>query len=737
MRESAAHDRESVPSSPHIKVEVLSTFVADPILETLRYWFNEFEYAAELLPTYYGQLFPRLFRQDETHGSADIHVVLFAIRDLVPEKDRRDLSAETPHANIDEFVRALEVAISASSGAWIVVRCPDPPADAAGVSRELNQQAEHIAAETRRLARTAYIDAGDLGGIYEIESCFDEISDRHGHMPYTDAYYAAIGTLIFRAIRARLGQVYKLIVTDCDGTLWGGICGEVEPHELSILSHHVWLHEFLQSKRSAGTLLAICSHNNIDDVHAVFAQREDLGLSLDDFANARINWNDKADNLRELAQALNIALNSVIFLDNDPVQRNRIRAALPQVLVPDLSANPNEWPFYLEHVWAFDSFWVTEEASKRHSFYREHAARESIRSGSASLAQFLRQLRLRVSVEAATEHDLSRIFELVHRVTQFNTNESRPNESSIRRLMLHEGGEWLAVRVEDRFGDYGLVGAVSCRYEPDYCFIGSFLLSCRALGRGVETQMLRAIGKRARANGIGEIRFAVAETRRNSPAIDYLKRLGMSASDLRAGSFRLDAARAVVQSDDESLPRTGSTHRPARTADEDAAVEADGMTNAAAGEAERILEAAKSVRNLDDLYHTGRLIVEQAGRTGDKTYTAPRSETEKTIVGIFEDLLGHDNFGVDEEFFDVGGHSLLVMRLLSRIKAVFAVDLPIRTLFIERLTIENLARIVEKSSTLEENSAELESIRNALDALSDEEIAGLFGDLGHTDNNDG
>jgi hypothetical protein len=249
--------------------------------------------------------------------------------------------------------------------------------------------------------------------------------------------------------------------------------------------------------------------------------------------------------------------------------------------------------------------------------------------------------------------------------------------------------------------------------------------------------MLRAIGKRARANGIGEIRFAVAETRRNSPAIDYLKRLGMSASDLRAGSFRLDAARAVVQSDDESLPRTGSTHRPARTADEDAAVEADGMTNAAAGEAERILEAAKSVRNLDDLYHTGRLIVEQAGRTGDKTYTAPRSETEKTIVGIFEDLLGHDNFGVDEEFFDVGGHSLLVMRLLSRIKAVFAVDLPIRTLFIERLTIENLARIVEKSSTLEENSAELESIRNALDALSDEEIAGLFGDLGHTDNNDG
>jgi hypothetical protein len=249
--------------------------------------------------------------------------------------------------------------------------------------------------------------------------------------------------------------------------------------------------------------------------------------------------------------------------------------------------------------------------------------------------------------------------------------------------------------------------------------------------------MLRAIGNRALGKGIGEIRFAVAETRRNSPAIDYLKRLGMSASDLHAGSFRLDAACAVVQSDDESLPRTGSTHRPARTVDEDATVEADRMTDAAAGEAERILEAAKRVRNLDDLCHTGRLIVEQAGRTEDKTHTAPHSETEKTIVGIFQDLLGHGNFGVDEEFFDVGGHSLLVMRLLSRIKAVFAVDLPIRTLFMERLTIENLARIVEKSSTLEENSAELESIRTALDALSDEEIAGLFGDLGHPDNKDG
>lgn len=736
MRELALTGRKGGSSSTHARVEVLATFVADPILAILRYWFHEFRYEPEFLPTSYGQLFPRLFAQGEPLHAGDIHVVLFSVRDLIPEKDRLALAQQT-HANVVEFVKALTAGVKASAGTWIVVRCPDPPVNAAeNAWGEFDQQAEYIAAQARELAQTTYLDATNLGTVYEIESCFDDLADQHAHLPYTDAYYAAIGTSIFRAIRSRLGQVYKLIVTDCDGTLWDGICGEVEPHELSILPHCGWLHEFLQSKKSAGMLLAICSQNNVDDVHAVFAQREDLGLALTDFTANRINWKDKADNIQDLAQELNIALESVIFLDNDPVQRNKVRATLPQVLVPELPAEPIEWPPYLEHVWAFDTFWVTEEASRRTSLYREHAARENARSSSSSLSQFLKELGLQVSIEPATAKDIPRLFELLNRVTQFNANGNRIKESDIGELILSEHGEWLAVRVEDRFGDYGLVGAMSCRYETDFCTIGSFLLSCRALGRGVENQMLRAVSNRAMQNLISQIRFTVAKTSRNTPAIEFFKRLGLSGSGLHTGWFPMDAASAMSPTDDDSFPNLDSAAKSATGTDEPPRTKVP-MISIPPGEAKRILAATTSVRDIPALYRKARLIGERANQGVNKAHVAPRTEVEKRMMGLFEDLLGHNNIGVDEEFFDVGGHSLLAMRLLSRIRDAFGVDLPIRLLFMQRLTIANLANIVEAGSTPEENTAKLNTIKNALDSFSDEEIAELFGDLGSNDNSEG
>jgi FkbH-like protein len=736
MKELALTSHKGGSSSTRARVEVLATFVADPVLTILRYWFHEFRYEPEFLPTSYGQMFPRLFGQAEPFQAGDIHVVLFAVRDLIPEGERPNLAQQT-HTNVVEFIKALTCGVATRGGTWIVVRCLDPTTNVSEEALEaFERQAAYISIQTTKLAGALYLDTSDIGTMYGIDSCFDNLADEHAHIPYTDAYYTAIGTSVFRAIRSRLGQVYKLIVTDCDGTLWDGICGEMEPHELSILPHYEWLHKLLQSKKSAGMLLAICSQNNADDVQAVFAQREDLGLALTDFTANKINWKNKADNIQDLAQELNIALENVIFLDNDPVQRNKVRAQLPQVLVPELPAEPIEWPSYLEHVWAFDTFWVTEEASRRTSLYREHAARENARSSSSSLSQFLKELGLQVSIEPATKKDIPRLFELLNRVTQFNTNGIRIKESDIGELILSEHGEWLAVRVEDRFGDYGLVGAMSCRYETDFCTIGSFLLSCRALGRGVENQMLRAVTKRALKNQISQIRFTIAKTSRNMPAIEFFKRLGLSGSDLQAGWFSLDAASAVSSIDDDSFPNLDPADESATGTDEPPRTKVP-MISSPPSEAEHILAATISVRDIPALYRKARLIGERATKGVNKAHVAPRTEVEKRMMGLFEDLLGHDNIGVDEEFFDVGGHSLLAMRLLSRIKDAFDVDLPIRLLFMQRLTIANLATIVEAGSKPEENIAHLNTIKNALDSFSDEEIAGLFGDLGSNDNSEG
>ncbi|MDR4495921.1 MAG: HAD-IIIC family phosphatase [Nitrospirales bacterium] len=710
------------------RVEVLATFVADPVVAILRYWFHEFGYEAEFLPTSYGQLFPRLLIRNEPFQASDIHVVLFAVRDLIPQGERANV-AEHIHPNVVEFVNVLTSGVATRGGIWIVVRCLDPVAHISEEALEaFNQQAEYIAAHLPTLAQTTYLDATNLGATYQIASFFDDHTDERAHIPYTDAYYTAIGTSVFRAIRSRLGQVYKLIVTDCDGTLWDGVCGEMEPEQLSILPHFKWLHAWLQQKKMAGMLLAICSRNNADDVEAVFAQRNDLDLALTDFTAHRINWKEKAENIQDLARELKIALDSIIFLDNDPVQRNKVRATLPHVLVPELPAEPIAWPSYLEQVWAFDTFWVTEEGRRRTSLYREHADREHVRSRSSSFAEFLKELGLQVSMTPATEKDIPRLFELVNRVTQFNANGIRIKESDIAELILTEQGEWLAVRVEDRFGNYGLVGAMACRYETDCWTIGSLLLSCRALGRGVEHQMVRLLGQRALSKSIGTLRFEVAQTSRNSPAVEFFKRLSLSEPDLHAGWFQLDAVRAASLSHDDALPTPDSADQSATGADGHPRPNGP-MGSIPQGESERILAATISVQDIPALYRKAQSLGDRAQPGINSAHIAPHTETEQRMMAIFQDLLGHDHIGVDEEFFDVGGHSLLAMRLLSRIKDAFDVDLPIRLMFMQRLTIANLAGIVETSFTTEENTAEIDTIKHTLDSFSDKELAELFGNL--------
>ncbi|MEX2492295.1 MAG: HAD-IIIC family phosphatase [Nitrospirales bacterium] len=727
---------KGVSPSTCARVEILATFVADPVLAMLRYWFHEFRYEAEFLPTIYGQLFPRLFGPAEPFQASDIHVVLFAVRDLIPEAEKPHVAQET-HPNVVEFLNALTSGVTTRGGTWIVVRCPDPTAhsteEAMGV---FNTQAAYIATHATTLARTTYLDATNLDATYQFTSCFDDLTDRHAHIPYTDAYYTAIGTSVFRAIRSRLGQVYKLIVTDCDGTLWDGICGEVEPRKLGMPPHFRWLHQWLQQKKLNGMLLAMCSQNNPDDVDAVFAERGDLGLAPTDFTAHRINWKEKADNIQDLSQELKIALDSVIFLDNDPVQRNKVRATLPHVLVPDLPPDPIAWPSYLEKVWAFDTFAVTEEASRRTSLYREHADREKVRSNSFSLSQFLHQLGLQVSIAPATEKDIPRLFELVNRVTQFNANGIRVTETDIAQFILSDQEEWLAVRVEDRFGNYGLVGAMACRYETDFCTIGSFLLSCRALGRGVEHQMVRVLGKRALAKQIGLLRFVVAKTSRNLPAIEFYKRLGMSESDLHAGWFQLGVAEAMsLPNEDKSFPSLDSADESGRGPVEPQRAQVPTIASLSS-ESEYILAATISVQDIPALTRKAQWLDKQPNGGVHKVHAAPRTEVEKKMMGLFQDLLGHDNIGIDEEFFDVGGHSLLAMRLLSRIRDAFDVDLPIRLLFMQRLTIANLATVVEAGSTPEENTAHLDTIKNTLDSFSEKEIAELFGDLGSHENNE-
>ena len=702
------------------KIDILGTFVVQPLVDTLENWAEHFQHDCSFTSLEYGQLFQHLLQSKSGTSEADFHILVFAVRDLLPESQLTDQSDGTIHPNIKEFIDAVRSGVSGSAGNWFVVRCPDPNHGSPGHRQQYDSQADHITNAFNHNSRVLQIDASDLSAMYDVDVCFDEISDKHGHIPYTESYYSAIGAAVYRYIRGYLGSTYKLIVTDCDGTLWEGVCGEIGAEEISLDPEHIWLQQFLKNKKEAGMLLAICSHNDSEDVEKVFSQRKDFVLTYDDFTKTRIDWHPKKHSVRQIAEELGIALSSVIFLDNDPVQRDQLRTSLPQTLVPELPADSSQWPNYLGHVWAFDVPTNTAESNRRHSYYRNHAAREEVRANSESYSQFLKKLQLNISINQATEVDVPRIFELVNRVTQFNINATRYSESEIRAMISSNNEGWIVTHVKDRFGDYGLVGALAFKLESVACRVSAFLLSCRALGRGVENRMIQTLGELCQKHGAATLKFDVAKTTRNYPGLAYLKYLGMGTSDVHLGEYEIASQVATEKSNTDwdwqeniDLHQSNKVHDPSPSVSY--SQDPDSVS-----ENSLILSAAEILSRSDS----------SVTLSGSQIPFTANCDTEMRILKIFHELLGKEDIDIDEEFFEAGGHSLLVIRLLSRIKRDFNVDLPIRMLFMERLTVSNLASIVKNCATLEQNSAELESIKNALDSFSDKELESLFGNIG-------
>ena len=213
-----------------------------------------------------------------------------------------------------------------------------------------------------------------------------------------------------------------------------------------------------QRRQRAGVLLCLCSRNNEQDVDAVFAAHPDMPLRRDQFVAARIDWEPKSANLRSLAAQLDLGLDSFVFVDDDPVVCAEVRASCPEVLTLCLPGEPDAIPGFLAAVWPLDLRPATGEDLRRTELYRANAEREQLRAASATLADFLASLELEVSIEAAAPRHAERIAQLTARTTQFNSTTLRLTEREIAERIA--ANRLLAVTVSDRFGDYGLVGAV-------------------------------------------------------------------------------------------------------------------------------------------------------------------------------------------------------------------------------------------------------------------------------------
>lgn len=310
----------------------------------------------------------------------------------------------------------------------------------------------------------------------------------------------------------------KCIVLDLDNTLWGGVVGEVGPDGVQLGSHHEGL-PYLEFQRQLyglskrGILITVASKNNSDEALAVIDHHPHMILR-DVVVAMKINWEPKPQNIERLARELNIGLESMVFLDDSPYEREAVRAALPMVLVPDLPADPRLYSDFLEALVEVQPLRITEEALGRTRSYKIRAERERM-SDSFSVDEMNRQLHTRVVVTRAPTDSAPRISELCIRTNQFNLTNRRYAERDIRRFMEDDTHIVMEVRVADDYEDLGIVGVVILEQIKPIWRIDVFLLSCRVVSRNIETAAVAVILELARRHGIETLRGEYMPTERN------------------------------------------------------------------------------------------------------------------------------------------------------------------------------------------------------------------------------
>ena len=377
-----------------------------------------------------------------------------------------------------------------------------------------------------------------------------------GGLRFSTAGEKLIARELERILDAQLVARKKCLLLDLDNTLWGGVIGEdgVEGIQLSETGEGARYRDFqlrIRELGKMGVILGIVSKNNEADAFEVFERHEHMVLRKDDFAAMKINWSAKAQNIAEIAQDLDIGMDSIVFIDDNPVEREAIRTALPEVTVPEFPADTCELASFLERVYkeCFFTLESTEEDRKRTEAYLANAKRAAERTAAPSIEEFLAGLRTKIFLTRARDEDLPRAAQLTQKTNQFNLTTRRYTEQELRALQTTPGADVFIASVADKYGDNGKVFVSIVRREaPDTAELDTFLMSCRVVGRFIEDQILDQLVKELRADGLSRLRVQFIPTRKNAPARAFVERLrgGRLVSDEESGAqtWEFDIAKA-------------------------------------------------------------------------------------------------------------------------------------------------------------------------------------------------
>jgi FkbH-like protein len=501
-----------------VKLAVLRSFTVEPFVPLLRA--EAFTYGIDL-EVHVGDF--NTYVQDIVDPDSSLYrfaptavILAVLIEEAAPDlaRDFADLAPEAAQQAAERVVRSFEQLVSTfrqhSQAALIVHSLAPPSHPSLGV---LDGQSEggqsglirQINRELRRIAE-------GFRGVYILD--YDALVARHGSQHWRDERMWLMARLPIAAdhllhmarewmrfLVPLAGRTAKALAVDLDNTLWGGIIGEDGMAGIKVGPEYPGaayqtLHRALLDLSRKGILLAICS-------------------------KMRINWTDKAQNLREIAQELNIGIDSLAFLDDNAFEREQVRAALPEVTVIDLPQNPLEYAVTVRDCPVFERLTLSVEDQQRTAMYAEQHQRAHAEQTFQSKEDFFHFLEQEAELEPVSELTLARVAQLTQKTNQFNLTTRRYTEQQIAEMAAHPDWHIVCVRVRDRFGDHGLVGVAIVHDDDEQCEVDTFLLSCRVIGRTVETALLAHIANSAAARGCKRLIGWFLPTKKNAPARDF------------------------------------------------------------------------------------------------------------------------------------------------------------------------------------------------------------------------
>ncbi|MBA3885804.1 MAG: SDR family NAD(P)-dependent oxidoreductase, partial [Acidobacteria bacterium] len=526
-------------AAPEFFIGLSASFTPEPILDGLNFWFEELGVSGDVEVAPYGQVLQTLLSPaGGLSGRPGTHVVLLRLRDWLRELPAEQAGSPeflAPYLEnaVHDLERAMRTHRAQASAETLLVVCPSPPAGPDEAEALLERAEADLLDRLSALPGLTTIRARDFHATYKVDEgrIADRVREHIAHIPYQASYFHTLATLVMRHVHRRLAAARKVVVVDCDNTLWRGVVGEVGAEGLVFDEGHAALHRALVRLAESGVLIALCSKNEEADVWRVFESRTDLGIRREQIVAASINWQAKSVNLRAMADRLNLGLDSFLFIDDNPVECAEVRAACPKVLTLEWPQDADRAIRLLRHTWELDARGATAEDRRRTELYKEEFRRQELQTETLTFRDFIASLELVVEIAPLAPEDLKRASQLTLRTNQFNFTTRRREEGDLQALTSAGRHDVRTVRVRDRFGDYGLVGLLIAEHTADEVFADTFLLSCRVLGRGVEHQMVAELGRIAEAHGATAVRLRVEPTKRNTPARSFLEQV--APADLR------------------------------------------------------------------------------------------------------------------------------------------------------------------------------------------------------------